>query len=233
LKLSIIIPVYNEYENIDLVIQTVRSAGLPPEIQDLELILVDDGSVDGTAQKLEKYHDGRTVIVHSSGSNSGKGTAIRTGITYVTGDIVLIQDADMEYDPNDYVALLQPLISGRAAVVYGSRFLRKWWPEGMAWQNWLANQLLKITTNILYGAGLTDEATAYKMFKTDILRSLNLKAKRFELCPELTAKILKKGHKITEVPINYKGRTVAEGKKIKWHDGFESIWALLKYRFVD
>ena len=233
MKLSIIIPVYNEYDNIDNVIRSIKAVRLPSEISETELILVDDGSSDGTAEKLEKYKSDKTIVVHSSEKNSGKGAATRTGITYVTGDIVLIQDADMEYDPNDYTALLRPFIDGQAEVVYGSRFLRKWWPEGMAWPNWLANRLLGLTANILYFAGLTDEATAYKMFRADILRSLNLKAQRFELCPELTAKVLKKRYKIIEVPISYKGRTVDEGKKIKWQDGFVAVWTLLKYRFMD
>lgn len=233
MKLSVIIPVYNEYNNIDAVIQAIKAVELPEQVEALELILVDDGSNDGTAEKLEKYKNDKTMIVHSSPANFGKGTATRTGITYVTGDVVLIQDADMEYDPNDYAALLRPIIEDNAEVVYGSRFLRKTRPEGMAWQNWLANQLLKVTANILYGARLTDEATAYKMFKTEIIKALNLKSKRFEFCPEVTAKVLKKGCKIVEVPISYKGRTIEEGKKIKWYDGFESIWTLLKYRFVN
>jgi glycosyltransferase involved in cell wall biosynthesis len=226
-------PVYNEYNNIDAVIRTIKAVRLPEQIEAMELILVDDGSNDGTAEKLEKYKNDKTIIVHSSPANFGKGTATRTGITYVTGDVVLIQDADLEYDPNDYAALLRPIIAGQAEVVYGSRFLRGRRPEGMAWQNWLANQLLKIAANILYGAHLTDEATAYKMFKTEIIKALNLKSKRFEFCPEVTAKVLKKGYKIVEVPINYKGRTVEEGKKIKWQDGFSAFWTLLKYRFMD
>jgi glycosyltransferase involved in cell wall biosynthesis len=225
--------VYNEYNNIDAVIQAIKAVRLPEQVEAMELILVDDGSNDGTAEKLEKYKNDKTIIVHSSPANFGKGTATRTGITYVTGDVVLIQDADLEYDPNDYAALLRPIIEGRAEVVYGSRFLGRRWPKGMAWQNWLANQLLKTAANILYGARLTDEATAYKMFKTEVIKTLNLKSKRFEFCPEVTAKVLKKGCKIVEVPIGYKGRTVEEGKKIKWYDGFESIWTLWKYRFVD
>lgn len=233
MKLSVIMPVYNEYNNIDAVIRTIKAVRLPEQIEAMELILVDDGSNDGTAEKLEKYKNDKTIIVHSSPANFGKGTATRTGITYVTGDVVLIQDADLEYDPNDYAALLRPIIAGQAEVVYGSRFLRGRRPEGMAWQNWLANQLLKIAANILYGAHLTDEATAYKMFKTEIIKALNLKSKRFEFCPEVTAKVLKKGYKIVEVPINYKGRTVEEGKKIKWQDGFSAFWTLLKYRLVD
>jgi glycosyltransferase involved in cell wall biosynthesis len=233
MKLSIIIPIYNEYNNIDLVINTITSVKLPPQITAKELILIDDGSNDGTREKLEKYKGGEAIIVHSSRINFGKGTATRIGLTYVTGDIVLIQDADLEYDPHDYPLLLSPIINGQADVVYGSRFLNNFRPQGMKFTNWLANQILKVTVNILYGAKLTDEATAYKMFRTKILKSLNLKAKRFEFCPEVTAKVLKKGYKIVEVPISYKGRSVKEGKKIKWYDGFEAIWALLKYRFLN
>lgn len=232
MKLSIIIPIYNEYNNIDTVIAAIKSVQLPKEITATELILVDDGSKDGTVEKLEKYRNDKTVVIHSSRINFGKGTATRIGLTYVTGDVVLIQDADMEYDPNDYPALLQPIIGG-APVVYGSRFMKQSKPAGMRFANWLANALLRLSTNILYGTHLTDEATAYKMFRTEALKSIELKSRRFEFCPEVTAKILKKGYKIVEVPISYKGRTVEEGKKIKWYDGFEAIWTLLKYRFID
>lgn len=233
MKLSIIIPIYNEYNNIDTVIAAIKAVQLPKEITATEMILVDDGSKDGTVEKLEKYKNDKTMVVHSSRINFGKGTATRIGLTYVTGDIVLIQDADMEYDPNDYPALLKPIIQDSAKIVYGSRFMGKKKIEGMRFQNWLANQLLKLATNILYGAHLTDEATAYKMFRTEVLKQFTLNSKRFEICPELTAKVLKKNYKIVEVPIAYKGRTVEEGKKIKWYDGFEAIWTLIKYRLVD
>ncbi len=232
LKLSIIIPIYNEYNNIDEVIKRIKAVKLPEEVADIEMILVDDGSVDGTSKKLEKYKNDKTIVVHQSRINFGKGTATRVGLTYVSGDIVLIQDADLEYDPNDYPKLLEPFINGQAKVVFGSRFMnQKKRLEGMAIQNWLANVLLRLATNILYGSHLTDEATAYKMFDTEVLKSLNLKSKRFEFCPEVTAKVLKQKHKIIEVPISYVGRTVEEGKKIKWYDGFEAIWTLIKYRF--
>lgn len=233
MKLSIIIPIYNEYNNIDQVISTIKAVKLPEAITATEMILVDDGSKDGTPEKLEKYKSDKTMIIHSSRINFGKGTATRIGLTYVTGDIVLIQDADMEYNPHDYPILLKPIIEDKAQVVFGSRFLGKKNIEGMQFKNWVANQLLRIATNLLYGANLTDEATAYKMFKTEVLKSINLKSKRFEFCPEVTAKVLKKGYKIVEVPISYKGRSVEEGKKIKWYDGFEAIWTLLKHRFVD
>ena len=234
LKLSIIIPIYNEYHNIDEVINRINSVILPDEISGLEMVLVDDGSIDGTATKLEKYKNINKMIIHESRLNFGKGTATRVGLTYVTGDIVLIQDADLEYDPNDYPKLLAPIINREADIVYGSRFLnQKKRLKGMALKNWFINIILRVMTNILYGSHLTDEATAYKMFKTDIIKKIDLKSKRFEFCPEVTAKILKMGCKIIEVPISYQGRTVEEGKKIRWYDGIDAIWTLLKYRFVD
>ncbi len=233
-KLSVIIPIYNEYNNIDEVIRRIYQVDLPQEISDLELVLVDDGSDDGTIQKLEKYKNEKTIIIHESRINFGKGTATRIGLSYVTGDIVLIQDADLEYDPADYPKLLEPIITGKTSVVYGSRFLNNSGRlEGMALKNWIANITLRFMTNLLYQSKLTDEATAYKMFTTDILKNINLKSRRFEFCPEVTAKILKKGISITEVPISYKGRSVEEGKKIRWHDGFEAVWVLLKYRFIN
>lgn len=234
LKLSVIIPIYNEYNNIDEVVNRINAVKLPSSISGIEMILVDDGSIDGTIQKLEKYKNEKNMIVHVSRRNFGKGTATRIGLTYVTGDIVLVQDADLEYDPNDYPKLLNPIIEQGAQIVYGSRFLNKSKKlEGMAYKNWFINILLRAMTNALYGSNLTDEATAYKMFKTDVLKQINLKSKRFEFCPEVTAKVLKHGFHITEVPINYKGRSVEEGKKIKWYDGIKAIWTLLKYRFID
>jgi glycosyltransferase involved in cell wall biosynthesis len=234
LKLSIIIPIYNEFNNIDEVINRINAVRLPKAVSGLQIILVDDGSVDGTTAKLEKYKDEKTMVVHESRINFGKGTATRIGLTYVTGDLVLIQDADLEYDPNDYPTLLEPVLDQGAEIVFGSRFLGKTSRlEGMALKNWFINMFLRTMTNVLYGSRITDEATAYKLFKTSILKEINLKSKRFEFCPEVTAKVLKRGYKIHEVPISYKGRTVEEGKKIKWQDGIEAIWTLLKYRFVN
>jgi len=234
LKLSVIIPIYNEFNNIDEVINRINAVKLPPEISDLEMILIDDGSKDGTTTKLEKYKNDKTMIVHESRLNFGKGTATRIGLTYVTGDVVLIQDADLEYDPADYPKLLKPIIEQGSQIVYGSRFLNKTKRlDGMAYKNWMINVLLRVITNVLYGSKLTDEATAYKMFKTEVLKKIDLRSKRFEFCPEVTAKVLKQGYQITEVPISYKGRSVEEGKKIRWFDGIEAIWTLLKYRILN
>ncbi len=234
MKLSIIIPIYNEIDYIDEIVARINAVELPDVISDMEIILVDDGSKDGSIEKLAKYKKINAMIVHESGHNFGKGAAIRTGISFATGGILLIQDADLEYDPNDYPALLKPMIEEGASVVYGSRFLeRTKRPDGMAYKNWLINILLRGVTNILYGSRLTDEATAYKLFKAEVLKGIDLKSNRFGFCSEVTAKVLKEGFRITEVPIHYKGRLVEEGKKIRWYDGLDAIWTLLKYRFID
>ena len=226
MKLSIIIPVYNEKANIAAVIDAVKTVDLPKEI-----IVVDDGSTDGTSEILESYKDDETIRIHSSVLNFGKGTAIRVGLKYVTGDIVVIQDADLEYDPQQIPELIKPIVDGKADVVYGSRF--KGSIKGMKFANWLANRILVIAANVLYRAGISDEATCYKAFRADIIKSLQLKCTRFEFCPEVTAKVRKRGIPIHEIPIHYTGRTVAEGKKVTWKDGFEAIWVLIKYRFKD
>lgn len=232
-KLSIIIPVYNESAHIEEVINKIQAVKLPAEIAK-ELILVDDGSSDGTTEKLKQYRDNSTMIVHSSRINFGKGTAIRVGLTYATGDYILIQDGDLEYDPQDYLKLLEPVLNNGAKVVYGSRFMNaKGKIKGMHWANWLANMLLRLQTNVLYGANLTDEATAYKLFSRNVFEGVSLRSKRFEFCPEVTAKVLKAGYKIFEVPISYNPRSLIEGKKITWRDGVEAFWTLFKYRFVD
>jgi glycosyltransferase involved in cell wall biosynthesis len=225
-KLSIIIPVYNEKANIAAVIDAVKAVDLSKEI-----IVVDDGSTDGTSEILESYKDDETIRIHSSMLNFGKGTAIRVGLKYATGDIIVIQDADLEYDPLQIPELINPIMRGDAEVVYGSRF--KGSIKGMKFANWLANRILVIAANILYRAGITDEATCYKAFRADVIKSLSLKCTRFEFCPEVTAKIRKRGIKIAEIPIKYQGRTVAEGKKVSWKDGFEAIWVLIKYKFKD
>jgi glycosyltransferase involved in cell wall biosynthesis len=231
-KLSIIIPCYNEVENIADVIDKVAAVNVGLE---KEIIVVDDGSVDGTMKVLEEMKEqksGSDVFkVHFSMLNSGKGFAIRIGLRYATGEIVIIQDADLEYDPNDYPKILEPILKGEADVVYGSRFMGKSRPEGMAFMNWVANRLLAIMATILYGKHITDEATCYKAFRRDVIDSVELTCQRFEFCPEVTSKVLKKKYRLVEVPINYQGRTTLEGKKITWWDGIVAIWTLLKYRF--
>jgi dolichol-phosphate mannosyltransferase len=231
-KLSIIIPCYNEESNIADVIRLVDSidVGFPKEI-----IIVDDGSVDGTMKVLEeikaKYENTDVMKVHFSMLNAGKGYAIRIGLKYITGDIVIIQDADLEYDPADYPKIIKPILEGKADVVYGSRFLGKSRPEGMSFAGLAANRILAFLATLLYGKHITDEATAYKAFRKDAIDSIELTCHRFEFCPEVTSKLLKKKYRLVEVPINYKGRTTLEGKKITWWDGMVAVWTLIKYRF--
>ena len=196
---------------------------------DKEIIIVDDGSTDKTREILKQYSNKKKVSLHFKKKNSGKGAAIREGLKFVTGDYVIIQDADMEYSIDDYARLLEPLISGRASVVYGSRFLGK--IQKMKLPHRMFNIFIRSLVNILYGTKLTDEATAYKVFRTGLLKELNLKSQRFAVCPEMTAKVLNRGITIHEVPIHYRGRNSLEGKKIRWYDGFEAIYTLLKYRF--
>ncbi len=230
-KLSIIIPVYNEAAHLDAVVTAVRAAPLPAAVTAREIILVDDGSSDGTGAAVEAYRGVPEVTVEHLATNQGKGAAVRRGLALCTGDLLIIQDADLEYDPNDYAALLEPLVRGETRVVYGSRFLGRRFVPGMRWPYWLANQVLRGLTNALYGARLTDEATAYKVFRVEVLRGLTIRARRFEICPEVTAKLLKAGERIVEVPIRYRGRTRAEGKKIRWTDGVSAVWTLVRYRF--
>ncbi len=224
-KLSIIMPVYNERDTVRAVIQRVLSAPLSLE---KELIVVDDGSTDGTREVLRSLDD-RSVKVVMQERNQGKGSAIRRGLPEATGDIVIIQDADTEYDPNDYQKLVDPIVSGEAKVVYGSRQLgdnvfsyRRFYYGGL-FLSWL--------TNLLYGSDITDEPTCYKVFRKDVIDSIDLKCKRFEFCPEITAKVLKRGIKIEERPISYRPRSISEGKKIRWSDGIEAVLTLVKYRF--
>ena len=232
MRVSIIIPVYNEFRTLPQVLQRVLDAPLPPGTS-REIVVVDDGSTDGTGRLLSTYAEGSyakaSIIVHHSGRNAGKGAAIRAGLAKITGDIVLIQDGDLEYDPADYMQLVSPIVEGRAQVVYGSRFRAP--VQGMARRNWLANKILTFAANVLYAASITDEATAYKAFHTDVLKRLRLECRRFEFCPEVTAKIRLLGYSIHEVPITYNPRGIAEGKKIAARDGFHALWTLLRYRF--
>lgn len=227
MKVSIIIPVYNEFPTFPQVLARVQNAQLPPGCTK-EIVVVDDGSTDGTTRLLSTYRD-QPIVVHHSVLNFGKGTALRIGLAKSTGDIILVQDGDLEYDPNDYADIVQPILDGRADVVYGSRFLGK--PAGMMKLNWIANRILTLAANILYGARITDEATAYKAFRAKILRGMKLECRRFEFCPEVTAKVRRMGYKIHEVPVSYNARGVADGKKIRASDGFEALWTLIRYRF--
>jgi glycosyltransferase involved in cell wall biosynthesis len=225
LKLSILIPVYNERATILEIIKRVQAAPFEKEI-----IAVDDGSTDGTRELLPQLEkDGVIVLRHDK--NQGKGAAIRTALTRATGDIIIIQDADMEYDPRDYVQLVQPIVEGRVKVVYGSRFLGS--RMAMFFWHMIANKMLTLMTNVLYDAILSDMETGYKAFRADVIKSIPLRSRRFDFEPEITAKVLKRGNRIYEVPISYYGREYSEGKKIGMRDGFVAIWTLLKYRFVD
>ena len=229
MKLSVIIPVYNEEKSILKVIDKVKKTKLRGIAK--EIIIVDDFSSDGTRRILEKL-SGLKVFFHQK--NMGKGSAIRTALKHATGDIVLIQDADLEYDPKEYRKLLGPIVKGKAKVVYGSRLasIRKNLKK-MYKLHYLGNLFLTAITSVLYGANITDMETGYKVFKKEVIRNISLKAKRFDFEPEITAKILKKGYKITEVPIDFMGRKFSEGKKITWKDGVKAMLYLIKYRFTD
>src|SRR3989339_783551 len=221
-NVSIIMPVFNEKNTIKKVIDKIIS--LSPH----EIILVDDGSSDGTRDVLEKIKSDKIKIIFHD-KNQGKGAAIRTGLKYMSGDIVTIQDADLEYNPDEIANLVEPINNNEASVVYGSRFLEL--KEKKYMLHYMGNKLLNFLTNIIYNSKITDMETCYKVFKKDVILSLNLKAKRFEFEPEVTAKILKRKIKIHELPISYKSRSYNEGKKIGWKDGITALWTLLKCRF--
>jgi len=233
-KVSVIIPVYNEKNTILEIIKRVKKVPLK-----IEIIVVDDFSKDGTREILKKIKD-KQIKLFFHEKNFGKSHAIRTGISHVTGSIVIIQDADLEYNPQDYVKLIKPIVEGRFKVVYGTRFPRKkdkFFPffQYFSLSNpyYLANKILTLTSNMLYFANISDEPTCYKVFDAGVIKSINLKCERFEFCPEVTAKVRKKGYKICEIPISYCPRSIKEGKKIKLKDAFDAFWTLLKYRFND
>jgi glycosyltransferase involved in cell wall biosynthesis len=226
MKLSVIIPVYNEETTIQEILKQVRAVNLAYEI-----IIVDDGSTDRTRELLKAEENQPDTIVIYHDHNQGKGAAVRTGFDRATGEILLIQDADLEYDPRDYPVLLRPIEEGRVKVVYGSRFLGP--RKAMLFWHMLGNKALTLLTNILYNTILSDMETCYKVFKADAIKGIPLRSRRFEFEPEITAKVLKRGHRIFEVPISYYGREYNEGKKITWREGPKAVWTLIKYRFVD
>ena len=232
MKLSVIIPVYNESRTIREIIQRVQAVGLADEI-----VVVDDGSTDGTRQVLSELGSAGQplrfslrVILHEK--NQGKGAAVYTGIQNASGDVILVQDADLEYDPRDIPALLKPLQEGIADVVYGSRFLGGPRRPTMFW-HMVANQVLTLMTNILYDTILTDMETGYKLFRRQVVANMKIRSRRFDFEPEFTAKVLKMKARIFEVPITFNPRDYDEGKKIGLKDAFIAVWTLLKYRFVD
>lgn len=236
MKLSIIIPVFNEKETVGLLLQRVNKAVLPRSIAK-EIIVVDDGSTDSTSKVLNSIKNIKFKLSKHS-KNLGKGMAIRTGIRQCSGDYIIIQDADLEYDPQDYIKLIEPILKGRAQVVYGTRLidypLNMWGDHKTVLPlHLIANRLLTILTNLLYGSNLTDMETCYKLFRANVLENIDLKAVGFDFEPEITAKLLKKGIKIYEIPIKTKPRGYNQGKKISWKDGVIAIWTLIKYRFVD
>ncbi|MBI2651801.1 glycosyltransferase family 2 protein [Candidatus Woesearchaeota archaeon] len=231
MKLSIIIPAYNEKNNILDVISKVKNA--PLENVEKEIIVVDDASKDGTINILKKINDiSIKMLFHHE--NQGKGGAIRTGLKHATGEIILIQDADLEYNPAEYKKLLNPILKGKAKVVYGSRLdAIKKNLKNMYKLHYFGNRFLTFITNMLYGAKITDMETGYKVFSKEVLKKINLRAKRFDFEPEITAKILKNGYQIKEVQISFAGRKFSEGKKITWRDGIKALYYLVKYRLMD
>ncbi|MFC2064929.1 glycosyltransferase family 2 protein [Chloroflexota bacterium] len=227
MKLSVIIPVFNEIKTIAEIIRRVKDTGLVYEI-----IVIDDGSTDGTVEFLRECSTQENFLLIEHDKNYGKGRAIRTGLQSVKGDVILIQDADLEYDPREYPKLLKPLEENICDIVYGSRFLGGARRPILFW-NMVANKLLTLTTNILYNNIISDMETGYKVFRKSVIEDLELHARRFDFEPEFTAKILKKKKRIYEVPISFNPRDYSEGKKIKMSDAFQAMWTLIKYRFVN
>jgi glycosyltransferase involved in cell wall biosynthesis len=228
-KLSVVVPVYNERNTLVEVVRRMRAVELPDGIE-TEIIVVDDGSTDGTRDVLKQLGDSTVrVVMHSD--NRGKGAAVRTGFEHVTGEYVLIQDADLEYDPEDWPRLVNPVLRGKARVVYGSRFTGE--RRNMLFLHWVGNRFLSFATNVLYNTTLSDMETCYKLIDRELLSDMRLRSERFEIEPEITAKILKRGVRIYEVPISYTGREFEEGKKITWRDGVTALLTLVKYRFRD
>ncbi len=226
LEISVIIPVYNEVHTI---LEVVRRVYVQSGVT--EIIVIDDYSNDGTRELLQRTAFPEQIKVLYHAKNRGKGAGIRSGVQAATKDIIIIQDADLEYNPSDFPAVLRPILDGVADVVYGSRFLGT--HRSFMLHHYLGNRFLSLVTNVLYNNMLTDMETGYKAFRAPIIKSLRIRSNRFDFEPEITAKVLKRGYRIYEVPIYYAGRDYAEGKKITWRDGFAALWALVRFRFGD
>ncbi len=223
--LSVVVPVFNERNTVAEIIRRMRAVELPVLV---EFVVVDDGSSDGSDKVLAALADSTVRVIHHP-QNRGKGAAVRTGIEAARGDLILIQDADLEYDPDDWPSLLAPVLKGKAHVVYGSRFTGE--RKNMLPSHWIGNRLLTLVTNLLYKSTLSDMETCYKLFDRRVLEGVTIESNRFEFEPEITAKVLLKGERIYEVPISYAGREMAEGKKITWRDGFGAMRTLVRFRF--
>ena len=226
-KITILVPVYNEVSTLETIVKKLEETdfcGLEKEI-----ILIDDYSTDGTRDLYQKFP--YKVLYHDY--NQGKGAALRTGFKEATGDIIVIQDADLEYDPVDYAPLIKLILDGKADVCYGTRLAGGKPSRSFMFTHWLGNKFLSLTTNVLYGSTLTDMETCYKAFRADFIKGIEIKSNRFDFEPEITAKVLKRGARLYELPVSYYGREFSEGKKITWVDGFHALWALVKFRFTD
>ena len=228
-KISIIVPVFNEIKTLEAILEKIKKADFCS--LEKEIILVDDCSIDGSKELLEQLQENYKVYFHST--NMGKGAAIRTALSHSTGDVIIIQDADLEYDPADYVELIRLIIDNKADVVYGSRLSGGKPSRSFKFSHLIGNKVLTLLTNILYDTTLTDMETCYKAFRADVIKGITIKSNRFDFEPEITAKVLKKKYHLYEAPISYYGRDYAEGKKITWKDGIGAIRALIKYRFFD
>ncbi|HLY32526.1 MAG TPA: glycosyltransferase family 2 protein [Ktedonobacterales bacterium] len=226
LAISVLIPVYNERKSLLEVVRRVFEQPFPKEI-----IIVDDCSTDGTRELLQQIVWPENVRIFYHEKNKGKGAGIRTALQAATKDVIIIQDADLEYDPSDFTAVLRPIFDGVADVVYGSRFLGT--HRSFMLHHYLGNKFLSLVTNVLFNNILTDMETGYKAFRAPVLKGVKIRSNRFDFEPEITAKVLKRGYRIYEVPIYYAGRDYAEGKKITWRDGFAALWALIRFRFTD